>query len=215
MKVIKSDVDAELTEKKSKFIAHLYYVESEKQAKQIISDCKKKYHDARHNCYAYRIMQDDNLIENFSDDGEPSGTAGMPMLTFLNGNDLVNVLIIVTRYFGGILLGTGGLVRAYSGALELAFDKAELVEVIEGIGAGIEFAYSEISKFEYYCKKNNILICNKEFSENIKVLFECKQEEFDKLKKNRKDLNFTYILLYKIENKLIHKIWKEFLYVNS
>ncbi len=204
MKVIKSDIKSELTEKKSKFIAHLYYVESEEQAKKFINECKKKYHDARHNCYAYRVIQENTLIENFSDDGEPSGTAGTPMLTMLRGNDLVNVLIIITRYFGGILLGTGGLIRAYSGALELAIEKEEFIEVEEGISAGIVLPYSEISKFEHYCKQNNIKTVNKEFSENIKVLFDCKQEEFDKLKNNKKDLSFKYILLYKVENKIIH-----------
>ena len=204
MKIIESNIEEELTEKKSKFLAHLYYVESEKEAKKIINDCKKKYHDARHNCYAYRVFQDNELIENFSDDGEPSGTAGMPMLTLLKGNDLVNILIIVTRYFGGILLGTGGLVRAYSGALELALNKVQFLECSNGLSAGIELSYADTNKFIHYCKKNNITIINKEYRENVSFIIECMPKEFDDLRNNRDDLEFKYFLLYKIEDKIIH-----------
>ena len=111
---IKEEVYVEIVEKKSKFIAHLFPVENVEEAENIIKETKKKYYDARHNCIAYRIVDKSKVIEKASDDGEPSGTAGAPMLNILQKNNLANVLIIVTRYFGGILLGTGGLVRAYS-----------------------------------------------------------------------------------------------------
>ncbi len=114
MKTIKNEVSAEITEKKSKFIANLYYIESVKEAEEKIEQICKKYHDAKHHCFAYRILEEKNIVERVSDDGEPSGTAGAPMLQFLAKNELANVLVIVTRYFGGILLGTGGLVRAYT-----------------------------------------------------------------------------------------------------
>ena len=125
---IKSNVQAEIVEKKSKFIANLFYVDSIKQAEKLIQETKQKYHDARHNCVAYRIIEEDSIVEKASDDGEPSGTAGLPMLHILQTNNLANVLIIVTRYFGGILLGTGGLVRAYSNSLIEAIGKSEKQE---------------------------------------------------------------------------------------
>ena len=111
---IKDNVQFELVEKKSRFIANLFYVESTQKAENIIKEIRKKYYDAKHNCIAYRIIDNGRIVEKASDDGEPSGTAGAPMLNILQKNNLANVLIIVTRYFGGILLGTGGLVRAYS-----------------------------------------------------------------------------------------------------
>ena len=120
---IEENVTAELVEKKSKFIAHIFYVESKEEAEEIIQSIEKQYHDAKHHCYAYRIFTKEGILEKCSDNGEPSGTAGAPMLNILAKNNLVNVLVIVTRYFGGILLGTGGLVRAYSGVCSLAIQK--------------------------------------------------------------------------------------------
>ena len=110
---IESNISSEIVEKKSKFICNLIKVQSQEEAEKMIKQIRKKYFDARHNCIAYRVMEEGQIIERFSDDGEPSGTAGAPMLNILQKNNLVNVLIVVTRYFGGILLGTGGLVRAY------------------------------------------------------------------------------------------------------
>ena len=127
-KTIKENVSAEIVEKKSKFIANIFYVETREEAESIIKDINKKYHDARHNCYAYRIYSESGIIEKSSDDGEPSGTAGAPMLTILSKNNLANVLVIVTRYFGGILLGTGGLVKAYSSATTVALENANVIE---------------------------------------------------------------------------------------
>ena len=125
---IMEDVQAEVVEKKSKFIANFFYIETVEQAEEIIKNTKKKYFDARHNCIAYRVVNDGQCVEKSSDDGEPSGTAGAPMLNILQKNGLANVLIIVTRYFGGILLGTGGLVRAYSDSLLKVIEKSTLVK---------------------------------------------------------------------------------------
>ena len=111
---IKDNVQFELVEKKSRFIANLFYVVSTQEAENVIKEIRKKYYDAKHNCIAYRIIENERIEERANDDGEPSGTAGAPMLNILQKNNLANILIIVTRYFGGILLGTGGLVRAYS-----------------------------------------------------------------------------------------------------
>ena len=109
-KIIKAG-NGEFIDKKSRFIAYICNIESEEQAVKIISEIKKKYWDARHNCYAY-ILGDNNEVQRFSDDGEPSGTAGKPILEVITGNECSNCLCVVTRYFGGVLLGTGGLVRA-------------------------------------------------------------------------------------------------------
>lgn len=122
------EIQAEIVEKKSKFIANVFYVESQEEAEEKIKEMKKKYYDARHNCFAYSIFSNDGIINRFSDDGEPSGTAGSPMLNILNSKNLSNIVVIVTRYFGGILLGTGGLVRAYTGTLQEALSKAKEVE---------------------------------------------------------------------------------------
>ena len=127
-KTIKQNTAAEIVEKKSKFIANLFYVQNEEEAEEIIKSIKKKYYDARHNCYAYNVLTKKGIVARSSDDGEPSGTAGMPMLNILQKNELINVLVVVTRYFGGILLGTGGLVRAYSEALVKAIENAEFVK---------------------------------------------------------------------------------------
>ena len=115
-KTIQKEESVEIIEKKSRFIGQAFMVETTEQAEEILKQVKRKYYDAKHNCYAYRILEKEQILQRSSDDGEPSSTAGAPILNVLEKNKLVNVLIIVTRYFGGILLGTGGLVKAYSEA---------------------------------------------------------------------------------------------------
>ena len=107
MKTITGNTEAEIVEKRSKFISNLYYVETVEQAENKLKEIKKKYNDARHNCFAYRVCEKNTVVERASDDGEPTGTAGAPMLNILSKSDLTNCLVVVTRYFGGILLGTG------------------------------------------------------------------------------------------------------------
>jgi len=123
-KTITDETVFEFTEKRSKFIATIVHIESEKQATEFIGKMRNKYWDARHNVYAYTLS--DNNIKRFSDDGEPHGTAGKPVLDVIDGAELRNVAIVVTRYFGGILLGTGGLVRAYSAAAQGAVSNADI-----------------------------------------------------------------------------------------
>lgn len=121
---IMSTVSGEITEKRSRFIAAAFHIESEEEANTIIAETRKKYWDARHNCYAY-IAGTDNEVSRFSDDGEPGGTAGRPILDVLKSRELTDTLVIVTRYFGGVLLGTGGLVRAYTDATLEALKNAD------------------------------------------------------------------------------------------
>ena len=121
MNIVLKNGTGEIEEKKSRFIAHVYNVSSDGEAEQYINAVKKKYWDARHNCYAY-IIGDKGQVQRFSDDGEPQGTAGKPILDIIAATGLVNCLIIVTRYFGGTLLGTGGLIRAYQASAKAGLD---------------------------------------------------------------------------------------------
>lgn len=172
---------AEIVEKKSKFIANLFHVESVEEAENRIKDIKKKYHDARHNCIAYRVAENGQIIEKSSDDGEPSGTAGGPMLNILQKNNLCNLVIVVTRYFGGILLGTGGLVRAYSEATQQAIEKSTKVIKVIGREMIIELDYSNLEKFKYYCKNNNINIKKIDYMDNIILKIEMEESVKEKI----------------------------------
>ena len=194
---IKKNVETEIIVKKSKFICNLIRVESQTEAEESIKKIKKKYYDARHNCVSYRVIEDEQIVEKSSDDGEPSGTAGGPMLNILQKNNLCNVLVIVTRYFGGILLGTGGLVRAYSDATFEAINFAEKIEECIGLEAEVELDYNNLETFKYYCKKNDIYIKDYEYSEKIicKIqLEECNKErlidDFNTKKVNLINLKF-------------------------
>lgn len=206
---IKENIQTEVVEKKSKFICNLIKVQNLEQAEDYIKQIKKKYYDARHNCIAYRVIENDKIIEKSSDDGEPSGTAGGPMLNILQKNNLCNVVAIVTRYFGGILLGTGGLVRAYSETTINAINISEKVEKCMGIEAEVELEYNNLEIFKYYCRINNILIddftylntviCKIQLEESIKAKL---LEDFDTKKVNLINLKF---LSKKLINKSIIK----------
>lgn len=175
-KTIKENVTVEIEEKHSKFIANIFYVENVAAAEETIKQVKKQYYDARHNCFAY-IVDEENKVKKFSDDGEPSGTAGSPILNVLEKNELCNVLVVVTRYFGGILLGAGGLVRAYTEAATKAVEKAETAYQEKGYEIEIYVSYQDMEKLKYYCSKNNIKIINIEYGENVKCIIEVTNEE--------------------------------------
>lgn len=172
---------AEIVEKKSKFIANLFHVESVEEAENRIKDIKKKYHDARHNCIAYRVAENGQIVEKSNDDGEPSGTAGGPMLNILQKNNLCNLVIVVTRYFGGILLGTGGLVRAYSEVTQQAIEKSTKIIKVIGREMIIELDYSNLEKFKYYCKNNNINIKKIDYIDNIILKIEMEESVKEKI----------------------------------
>ncbi len=182
---IKEPAQGEITEKKSKFICNIFPVESVEEAEDKIIELRKKYHDARHNCFAYKIYREN--VERYSDDGEPSGTAGLPMITILNGKEISNVVAIVTRYFGGILLGTGGLVRAYSEALNKAVNNAEIVKKELGLEAEFEIGYDELEELKYHLKNMNIQITNIEYLEKIKVVVLGSKDEIKKIGKGISD----------------------------
>lgn len=168
---ISDNVSSELIEKKSKFIANAFQVKSEEEAKNKINEISKKYYDAKHNCFAYIISDGKNIIEKASDNGEPSGTAGKPILNILKSKNLQNVLVIVTRYFGGILLGTGGLTRAYSNSAKFCIEQASIIKQEPGNKYKISASYSEIKNIQYELEKNNIQIEKIEYGENVEITF--------------------------------------------
>ena len=188
--ILKDEI-AEIVEKKSKFIANICYVESVEQAEEKVKSIKKKYYDAKHNCVAYRVMEDGQLVEKSSDDGEPSGTAGGPMLNILQKSNLCNIVVVVTRYFGGILLGTGGLVRAYSDATQKAIENCIKVYKVDGIEMAIRLDYANLEIFKYYCKNNDIKITKIDYYEDINLKIE--------MEKNRKK-----VFLEDIETKTLN-----------
>ena len=200
---IQENIQEQIVEKKSKFIANLRKVETVQEAEEQLRQIRKKYYDARHNCFAYRIVEGNQIIEKSSDDGEPSGTAGAPMLTILQKNELTNVLVVVTRYFGGILLGTGGLVRAYSDSLQKAIEKSKKVLKCQGIEMLVHLEYSDLEIFKYYCKNNQILITHVEYGQDIACKIELEAVAKEKLLqdfeikkvifKNVKELTKKYI----------------------
>lgn len=165
---------AELTEKRSRFIATLCHVETEEEAMAFVNEIKAKYWDARHNVFAY-ILNDNNLVR-YSDDGEPHGTAGKPVLDVISGRGLKNVAIVVTRYFGGILLGTGGLVRAYSGAAINACDAAEIYEMVECSLGEIECDYAQYEKLKSLLSDNFANVTDTVFENTIKIDFYIKKD---------------------------------------
>lgn len=161
--------------KKSIFIAHLVPVNSEEEAQQALEGFRKQYKDATHNCYAWRIGTD-RVLEKSGDDGEPSGTAGHPMLHVLQMQKLTNLLAVVTRYFGGIKLGAGGLTRAYSSTLADAVKEAPIVLYTPHVGLCLTIPYSAVGGFENYIKDTDIIVKDRAFTDKVVIKFLCLPE---------------------------------------
>ncbi|SER42163.1 YigZ family protein [Lachnobacterium bovis] len=168
----------EIVEKKSRFIATVRPVTSEEEATKFINEMKKQYWDARHNCSAF-VIGDNNEISRCSDDGEPSQTAGRPMLDVLLNEDVHNVAVVVTRYFGGVLLGTGGLVRAYQKAVKEGLNNSVLITKAKGVLYEIGTDYNGLGKLQYYFAQNNITIVNSIYEADVKleIIIPIDQEE--------------------------------------
>ena len=163
MKTIKIPVQSEINIKKSQFICSLYPTKNKKESKEIIQKLNNEYSDATHNCTAYIV----NDGEGYDDNGEPGGTAGKPMINVLRKNDLHNVTAIVTRYFGGIKLGAGGLVRAYSKSVMEAIGEAEIVEIEEYNVYRLTFEYSDIKIVDGEIRNNKLVSIDKEYSDKV------------------------------------------------
>lgn len=159
----------EIVEKKSRFIAHVFPIASEEEALQYIEKIKKEYWDARHNCYAY-VIGGKQELQRFSDDGEPSGTAGKPILEVLLGEDIHNVLVVVTRYFGGTLLGTGGLVRAYSAATKAGLKASIVTEKCAGKKVSIKTDYTGLGKMQYIIGQMELTMLDTIYTDSVEVI---------------------------------------------
>lgn len=166
IKILYEGGTGELEEKKSRFIAATLPISSQEEAMAFIEKTKKQYWDAKHNCYAY-VLGDRHEIQRFSDDGEPGGTAGKPMLDVLLGEDIHNMAVVVTRYFGGTLLGTGGLVRAYSGAVKEALVNSVILEKQQGIQLLLQTTYSDLGKIQYLLLGNSIPILSEDYGTDV------------------------------------------------
>lgn len=177
MKTIAKAVESEINVKKSQFICHLFPTKTKKESKEIIIKVNEKYSDATHNCTAY-IVSDG---EGFDDDGEPGGTAGKPMINVLRKNDLHNVTAVVTRYFGGVKLGAGGLVRAYSKSVLEAINETEILEVELYDVYTLIFEYSEIKTVDGEVRTNNLEVINKDYSD--KVSYDVVSKDFRDIEK--------------------------------
>ena len=205
-KTIENNTKIEIEEKRSRFIANIFYIDSVQNAEDFIRKTKKQYYDARHNCYAY-IVKEEQMIKKSSDDGEPSGTAGSPILNVIEKNDLSNVLIVVTRYFGGILLGAGGLVRAYTEAATKVIESSKIVNQEEGYEVKVIISYQDLEKFKYYCNKNNIKIIDIKYEESIICIIEVTTIELEKILNISKydKINFNVIKEEIVRRKYINK----------
>jgi uncharacterized YigZ family protein len=200
-KTVDKPSTAQLIEKKSNFIALIYPVQNEKMAIDYINEARKKYYDARHIVFAYKIRE--NNIGRFSDDGEPQGTAGVPILEIITKNELVDILIIVVRYFGGILLGAGGLIRAYSKAAAMGL--SEIVTMSECIEFSIICPYNILGKIEYILKNCDCKKISIEYNENIILVYYIQEEFFEKLQVEITDATNGDIIV-SVCNKNFYKI---------
>ena len=195
------DNKEELIVKKSKFISKVWYISSKEEAEEIIEEQRKIYADARHVVFAYRLEN----VGKYTDDKEPQGTAGKPIYSLLEKENIFNVLVVVIRYFGGILLGTGGLVRAYTGAVQEALANVEEVTKDLGLEVKIQVSYPDLEKLKYYLKQNEIEITGSEYNENVDVFVDITVDKYERLLKavENYDLNFNVILTEKIAEKYI------------
>ena len=167
-KTVKQYGEGEIEEKKSRFLGKIKPVETEEEAAAFIESIKKQYWDARHNCYAFIIGEHSESVR-CSDDGEPSGTAGKPMLEVLQNNGLKNVVAVVTRYFGGTLLGTGGLVRAYTQATQAALEEAQVATMTLMSVLEIRTDYNAIGKMKYMFAQDDVLVMGEEYGVDVAV----------------------------------------------
>lgn len=174
MKSIQTEITSEIIINKSRFITILTNINDIDKVKEKLEEIKKKYKDATHYCYAYII----NNHEKCSDNGEPSGTAGMPILNVLKQNDLTNILCVVIRYFGGIKLGAGGLIRAYSTSASVALNKAIITNIVNGYNITIEFSYDNLKQIDYLLKNIDI---KKDYQTNITYNFNITETKFNQI----------------------------------
>ncbi len=188
----------EITEKKSRFIGYICHAETEADANAFVQEIKKKHYDARHNCFAYVLGEQQSTLK-FSDDGEPGGTAGKPILEVINGAGLCDVCIVVTRYFGGTLLGTGGLVRAYTDAAKACIRATEIVKKQLVIPVDALVNYNDLGKVQYLLNSENIKIIDSDYGENVRLKVEIPYDDYNRIEKLLVEATGARILIEKSE----------------
>ncbi len=187
LKTILKEGETEIFEKKSRFIATVRPVKSEEEAKQFIEEMKKKYWNATHNVFAYQIGER-NELQRFSDDGEPQGTAGMPVLNVLKGEEAQNTAVVVTRYFGGTLLGTGGLVRAYGKAAKEGLLAAGIVTLILYAKYQITTEYADSGKVQYEILQGGHILYDTQYADKVTYTVFVKSDEAEGFEKKMVDI---------------------------
>ena len=180
-RTIKEDGQVQEEIKKSRFICHAKRVYSEEEARDFITAIKKEHYKATHNCSAF-IVGERSEIKRTSDDGEPSGTAGVPMLGVLENHKLTNVCVVVTRYFGGIKLGSGGLIRAYAGSVALAVKEIGIIEIKEQAGIQIHMTYAQYQEYGNFLKEHNLIELETNFTDQVDTMIFIDKEKKDSIK---------------------------------
>ena len=180
-RTIREDGQVQEEIKKSRFICHAKRVYSEEEARAFITAIKKEHYKATHNCSAF-IIGERSEIKRTSDDGEPSGTAGVPMLGVLENHNLTNVCVVVTRYFGGIKLGAGGLIRAYAGSVALAVKEIGIVEIKEQAGILIQMSYAQYQEYGNFLKEHNLMELETNFTDQVETIIFVDKEHKETIK---------------------------------
>ena len=180
-RTIKEDGQVQEEIKKSRFICHAKRVYSEEEARDFITAIKKEHYKATHNCSAF-IVGERSEIKRTSDDGEPSGTAGVPMLGVLENHNLTNVCVVVTRYFGGIKLGAGGLIRAYAGSVALAVKEIGIIEIKEQAGITIQMSYAQYQEYGNFLREHKLIELETNFTDQVDTMIYVNKEEKENIK---------------------------------
>ena len=180
-RTIKEDGQVQEEIKKSRFICHAKRVYSEEEARDFITAVKKEHYKATHNCSAF-IVGERSEIKRTSDDGEPSGTAGVPMLGVLENHNLTNVCAVVTRYFGGIKLGAGGLIRAYAGSVALAVKEIGIIEIKEQAGIAIQMSYAQYQEYGNFLRDHHLMELDTNFTDQVDTMIYVDKEEKENIK---------------------------------
>ena len=189
---------------KSTFIGYAKPIKSEEEAVEFINEIKKKHKDATHNVWAYTVGETMN-IQRYSDDGEPQGTAGIPILEVMKKSDITDCAVVVTRYFGGILLGTGGLTRAYTKGASIALKAGGVVEKVEGVNISLHLDYDMIGKVQYFCGQNNWHIEDTEYTDKVIVHILAEVTVADEIEKEAIEASNGKIIVEKSEKDIYFK----------
>lgn len=181
--ILVSGGEAETELKKSRFIAHVFPASTEEEARSYVEAVKKQYYDARHNCYAYVLGKDADRVK-YSDDGEPAQTGGLPIYNVLKETKIRNAVIVVTRYFGGTLLGAGPLARMYAEAAKLGLENSKVGTMVFGVEASVLSDYSDGEKIKRYLEKEAATIVDISYLDSVKTVFRTGFEQYEKIERD-------------------------------